>query len=96
MEKIEETYSNFSLLTVLCKEAKDNIIKEADKSKSHIFNLLGSGDIKVDYKLRTKGLEGYRYDMIVSKKEYLLSKDKIQSELEKVFQRSIEYEPIDW
>jgi len=96
MEKIEETYSNLSLLPVLCKEAKDKIIKEADKSKNHIFNLLGSGDVKEDYKLNAKGLEGYRYDMKLSKKEYSSIKEKVQSELEKVFQKSIEYEPMDW
>ena len=78
------------------KEIKDKIIKEADKSKNHIFNLLGSGNVKVDYKLSAKGLEGYRYDMRLSEKGYLLSKEKTKSELEKVFQRSIEYEPTDW
>lgn len=34
--------------------------------------------------------------MRLSEKGYLLSKDKIQSKLEKVFQKFIEYEPIDW
>ena len=81
---------------VLNKEAKDKIIKEADKSKNHIFNLLGSVDVKVDYKLNAKGLEGYRYDMKLSKKEYSSIKEKVQSELEKIFQKSIEYEPINW
>lgn len=93
---IEETYSDLSWQPVLCKEAKDKIIEDVDKSKNHIFNLLGSGDVRVDYKLRVKGLEGYRYDTRLSKKEYLLSKEKIQSELEKVFQKFMKYEPIDW
>jgi len=81
---------------VVSREAKGKIIEEADKAKNHIFNLLGSGDVRVDYKLRAKGLEGYRYDMKLSEKEYLLIKGKVQLELGKVFQRTIEYEPIDW
>lgn len=85
-----------SLQPLVSTEVKDKIIKEADKSKNHIFNLLGSGDVRVDYKLRAKGLEGYRYDMRLSEKRYLLSKEKIKSKLEKVFQKSIEYETIDW
>ena len=98
MKRIEEILSVRlpSWQPVLNKEAEDKIIKEADKSKNHIFNLLGSGDVRVDYKLRAKGLEGYRYDMRLSEKEYLLSKEKIQSGLEKIFQKSIECEPIDW
>jgi len=93
---IEEIYSDLPWQSVLYKEAEDKIIKEADKSKNHIFNLLGSGDVRIDYKLRAKGLEGYRYGMKLSKKEYLLIKEKVQSELEKIFQRPIVYEPIDW
>ena len=33
--------------------------------------------------------------MKLSEKEYLSIKEKVQSELEKVFQRFIEYEPIE-
>ena len=93
---IEETSFGFHWQPFVNKGIKNKIIEEAAKSKNHIFNLLGSGDIRVDYKLRAKGLEGYRYDMKLSKKEYLSIKEKVQSELEKVFQKSIEYEPIDW
>ena len=93
---IEDTYSGLSWQPILYKKVKDKIIEDVDKSKNHIFSLLGSGDIRVDYKLRAKGLEGYRYDMRLSEKEYLLSKEKVKSELEKVFKKSIEYEPIDW
>ncbi len=98
MKKIEEILSVRlpSWKSVLNKEAKDKIIGEADKSKNHIFNLLGSGEVRVDDKLNAKGLEGYRYDMKISEKEYILIKEKIQLELEKIFQRSIKYEPIDW
>jgi len=96
MENTEETYFEILWQPEVSKGIRDKIIKEADKSKNHIFNLLGSGDVRVDYKLRAKGLEGYRYGMKLSKKEYLSIKEKVQSELEKIFQRSIEYEPIDW
>lgn len=95
-EKIEETYIGLSWEALLTEGIKGKIIEEADKAKNHIFNLLGSGDIRVDYKLRAKGLEGYRYDMKLSEKEYLLIKGKVQLELGKVFQRAIEYEPVDW
>jgi len=81
---------------LISKEIKNKIIEQADKARNHIFNLLGSGDVKVDYKLRAGGLEGYRYDMRVSEEKYLSIKEKIQTELEKVFQKPIEYEPIDW
>ena len=96
MEKIEETCFNFPWQVFARKGIKDKIIEEADKSKKHIFNLLGSGDVRVDCKLRAKGLEGYRYDMKLSEKEHLSIKEKVQSELKKIFQKSIEYEPIDW
>jgi uncharacterized heparinase superfamily protein len=95
-KNIKKINIDFHWQTFLEDKAKDKIIKEADKSKNHIFDLLGSGDGRVDYKLKAKGLEGYRYDMRISEKERLLSKEKIQSELEKIFQKSIEYEPIDW
>jgi len=96
MKKIEEIYFDLHWQPFASKGIKNKIIEEADKSKNHVFNLLGSGDVRVDYKLRAKGLEGYRYDIKLSKKEYLAIKEKVQSELEKVFQRSIECEPIDW
>lgn len=95
-KKIERVSVDLSCRPLLSNQVKDKIIGEADKAKNHIFNLLGSGDVKVDYKLRAKGLEGYRYDMRLSDKKYLSIKEKIQVELEKIFQRPIEYEPIDW
>jgi len=96
IEKTEKTYFDLPWQPFASKGINGKIIEEADKAKNHIFNLLGSGDVRVDYKLRAKGLEGYRYDMRFSEKGYLLSKEKIRSELEKIFQKSIEYEPIDW
>lgn len=96
MEKIEDTCNGLPWQPAANKRISGKIIEKADKSKNHIFNLLGSGDVKVDYKLRAKGLEDYRYDMRLSEKGYLRSKEKILSELEKIFQRAIEYEPIDW
>lgn len=70
--------------------------KETDKAKHHKFNFLGSGEANVDYKLNAKGLEGYRYDMKLSEKEHLSIKERVQLELEKIFQRFTEYEPMDW
>lgn len=96
MENIEETCLGFPRGVLLTEGIKGKITEEADKVKNHIFNLLGSGNVKVDYKLSAKGLEGYRYDMRLFEKGHLLSKEKIQSELKKIFQKSIEYEPIDW
>lgn len=96
MEKIEETYIGLSREVLLIEGIKGKIIEEADKAKNHIFNLLGSGDVRVDYKLSAKGLEGYRYNMKLSQKEYLSIKEKVQSELKKIFKKSIEYEPIGW
>ena len=95
-KKIERVSVDLSCRPLLSNQVKDKIIEKADKAKNHIFNLLGSGDVKVDYKLRAKGLEGYRYDMRLSDEKYLSIKKKIQAELEKIFQRPIEYEPIDW
>ena len=94
--KIEETYFYLSWQPLVSKGIKGKTIEVADKSKNHNFDLLGSGDVRVNYKLRAKGLEGYRYDMKLSEEEYLSIQEKVQLELEKVFQRSIEYEPIDW
>ncbi len=94
--KVEETYFDLSWQPLASKGIKDKTIEVADKSKNHIFNLLGSGNVKVGYRLSAKGLEGYRYEMRLSEKGYLLGKEKTKSEVEKVFQRSIEYEPRDW
>jgi hypothetical protein len=95
-KNIKKINFDFHWQTFLQDKVKDKIIKKTVKAKHHKFNFLGSGEVKVDYKLNVKGLEGYRYDMKLSEKRYLLSKEKIQSELEKIFQKSIEYEPIDW
>jgi len=94
--KIKEIYFGLSWQPLLNEEIKNKMIEEADKAKNHIVNLLGSGDVKVDHKLRAKGLEGYRYDMRVSDEKYLSIKEKIQNELEKIFQKFVEYEPINW
>ena len=52
-KKIEETYFDLHWQPVANKGIKDKIIEE-DKSRNHIFNLLGSGDVKLSYKLRAK------------------------------------------
>ena len=44
----ERIHCSLSWQPVASKGRKDKIIKEADKSKNHIFNLLGSGDVRVD------------------------------------------------
>ena len=43
--------------------ASDKIIAEADKICEHIFDLLGSGPVKVYYGMKAKGFEGHCYDM---------------------------------
>jgi len=95
-KNIKKINYNFHWQTFLEDKVKDKVIEKGNRAKNHRFNFLGSGEVRVGYKLNAKSLEGYRYDMRLSEKGYLLSKEKIQSELDKIFQRFIEYEPIDW
>jgi len=74
-------YQNFS-------NALDKIIAQADKICEHIFDLLGSGPVKVYYGMKAKGFEDHCYDMQISSEE-----------LETIHHSPFtihNYEPIDW
>ena len=64
------------------------IVKQADKICEHIFDLLGSGPVKVYYGMKAKGFEGHCYDTQIKSKELTTvhnSPFTIHN-----------YEPIDW
>ena len=96
IKKMEETRLDPPWQPSLNGEARDKVVEEANRAKDHVFDLLGSGNVRVDYKLRARGLGRYRYDMGVSDTRYSLIKCKLRSELGKVFKDSVEYKPIDW
>ena len=77
----------------------DKIIAGADKICEHIFDLLGSGPVKVHYGMKAKGFEGHCYDMkinsdkahsssFIGQKKALSARGHEPS--------AISYEPIDW
>jgi len=79
--------------------APDKIIVEADKICEHIFDLLGSGPVRVYYGMRAKGFEGHCYNMeINSDKTHsssLIAQKKALSAMSHE-PSAISYEPIDW
>jgi len=82
------------------------IIKNADLYSSHIFDLLGSGKIKVSYRLKPEGVENNIYHMVADEKEIKNCVDKINHKVSIVFKslsednlkllQDYEYDPIDW
>lgn len=69
-------------------DAPDKIIAQADKICEHIFDLLGSGPVKVYYGMKAKGFEDHCYNMQISAKKLTTihhSPFTIHN-----------YEPIDW
>ncbi|MBE3093916.1 MAG: alginate lyase family protein, partial [Actinobacteria bacterium] len=65
------------------------IIKNADLYSSHIFNLLGSGKVKVSYRLKPEGVENNIKNCI----------NKINHRVSIIFKSSLQgygYDPIDW
>ncbi len=69
-------------------DAGDKIIADADKICEHIFDLLGSGPVKVYYGMKAKGFEGHSYDTQIRRGELILihhSPFTIHK-----------YQPIDW
>jgi len=73
--------------TYLANEKKE-VLRAADQTCKHIFDLLGSGPVKVYYGMKTKGFERYCYNT------------QISSNGLPTIHRSIftihDYEPIDW
>ena len=62
---------------------KSHLIYEADKICNHVFNLLGSGDIKINYSAEFAGIEGIKFEHTTTLNPNTnLLKDN--------------YEPIDW
>ena len=69
-------------------DAGDKIIADADKICEHIFDLLGSGPVKVYYGMKAKGFKGHSYDTQIRRGELTLihhSPFTIHK-----------YQPIDW
>jgi len=69
-------------------DAPGKIIGQANKICEHIFDLLGSGPVKVYYGMRAKGFEGHCYDTQIESKE-----------LTTIYHSQFiihNYEPIDW
>jgi len=84
----------------------NDIITRADDICNHIFELLGSGRVKVRYNLDPNGVEKYNYSMKVKKSDVDEIKEKINKKIYNtfndfdrknylyIFNRT--YEPIDW
>ena len=73
-------FSNIDIKDIsprLTKTEKNKIISSANSICNHSFDLLGSGKVKVSYKLKPKGVEGFSYDMRISSDKL----DKIISNL---------------
>jgi hypothetical protein len=82
------------------------IIKNADLSSSHIFDLLGSGKVKVSYRLKPKGVENNIYSMgsdeieikncinKINGRILIISKSLGEDELKSL--QGYKYDPIDW
>ena len=87
-------------------ENNQAIIDQAELYINHIFNLLGSGKVKVSYNLNPQGVEGNVYHSFLSEKEIKNSINKIEDKISGVFKNLEEdyyrllqhgsYEPIDW
>ncbi|MBM3712070.1 MAG: hypothetical protein FJW56_01320 [Actinobacteria bacterium] len=82
------------------------IIKNADLYISHVFNLLGSGKVKVSYRLKPEGVEDNLYHVFYGEKEIKNCINKINNRISGVFKNLKEdklrflqkggYDPIDW
>ena len=82
------------------------IIKNADLYSSHIFNLLGSGKVKVSYRLKPGGVENNIYYMVADEIEIKNCINKINHRVSLIFKslgedelkslQGYEYDPIDW
>lgn len=68
------------------------IIKQGDLICEHVFDLLGSGPVKVRYGMKAKGFEGHCYDMKINSNKAHSSSIVAQ----KRTPAAINYEPIDW
>ena len=90
------------IVSFICKhfpDVLDSIISQTDKICSHIFDLLGSGPVKVYYGMKGQGFEGHCYNPQVSSNKThgssLITEKKALSAMS--HERSaISYEPIDW
>ncbi len=96
------------IISKLSKREKNEIIGLADEICEHKFDLLGSGKVKVFYKLNPEGLEGFSYNMKISSEEFKEIKKKINDKIIYILESTddtginlfstinLEYEPIDW
>ncbi len=69
-------------------DTSEVIVKQAYSICEHIFDLLGSGPIKVHYGMKVKGFEGYYYNTQIKSKE-LATVHRSPFTIHN-------YEPIDW
>jgi len=94
------------IISNLSLDQKKEIINSAEDICNHVFDLLGSSRIKVSYRMKPRGLEGYLYNSGVN--DYWLKKIKGQindkavnllhlKEKENFYGKNkINYDPIDW
>jgi len=69
-------------------DAPDKIIAEADKICDHVFDLLGSGPVKVYYGIKAKDFEGHCYNTQIGRKELITIRHSPCA--------IHHYKPIDW
>jgi len=91
---------------IISTSERNNIIKIADDICNHIFDLLGSGKVKVKYNLDADGMEKYSYNIKIKQSAKDGIKEKINKKISDIFSDFDEencshisnksYEPIDW
>ena len=83
---------------------KSIIIESSNLICSHIFELLGSGKIKVSYDMIAAGIENFKYNTITGDSEKKAVCTNIKNKISDIFQDSeiidkvsnYNYEPINW
>lgn len=79
-----DSFKREDVVSIICEyfpDTQDKIIAEADKICEHIFDLLGSGPVKVYCGMKARGFEGHCYDTQIKNEELTIVHH---------------YEPIDW
>ena len=83
-------------------DLRSHIEFKAYECSSHVFDLLGSGSVTVNYKTKAVGFEGYSYKMTPKDDKAYLVKDSITQSLKNdllqddLKQHLKQSEPIDW
>ncbi len=72
---------------------KEQILKQAELFKDHIFDLLGSGPVIPSYTMMAKGFGGYCFNMMPGVK----AAESQMAKINQIFDISgMDYQPIDW